>query len=69
VLTIGGVAARVGWSSQRLRELEAAGVIPTVERTEPGNYRLYTEAQIEQIIAVKRERMARHNTTDGCDDG
>jgi len=69
VLTIGGVAARVGWSTQRLRELEAAGVIPTAERTEPGGYRVYTEAQVEQIIAVKRDRVTRHKITDGHDDG
>jgi DNA-binding transcriptional MerR regulator len=59
VLTIGGLAKKVGWSVPHIRELEAAGVLPPAGRTDTGGQRLYSDEQVAHIIEIKEERARR----------
>lgn len=47
------VAARTGLTKRTLRYYEEIGLLPPPSRTE-GGYRLYTEAEIQQLERIKR---------------
>jgi DNA-binding transcriptional MerR regulator len=53
VVHIGEVAARTGLSLRSLRHWEEVGLLRPSGRTE-GGFRLYTEADIEKILVIRR---------------
>lgn len=53
--TIEQVATRTGLTKRTLRYYEEVGLLPPTERTE-GNYRQYSEADIQRIEHIKRLR-------------
>jgi DNA-binding transcriptional MerR regulator len=55
VYTIEQVATRTGLTKRTLRYYEEVGLLPPTERTE-GNYRQYSEADIQRIEHIKRLR-------------
>ncbi len=55
-ISIGRVAALVGLSPTRLRELEAAGVLPKAARLEGMDRRLYSLEDLEAIRAALADR-------------
>ncbi len=54
-LTIGQVAAASGVSAKMIRHYEALRMIPKPRRT-AGNYRLYSEADVQTLRLVRRAR-------------
>ncbi len=61
-LSIGAVGRLVGLSPSRLRELEAAGVIPKAARLEGMDRRLYSPSDVTTIRTVLAEREAARQT-------
>ena len=55
VYTIEQVATRTGLTKRTLRYYEEVGLLPPTERTE-GNYRQYSEADIQRIEHIKKLR-------------
>jgi MerR family copper efflux transcriptional regulator len=53
VMQIGEVAARTGLSLRSLRHWEEVGLLRPSGRTE-GGFRLYTEADLEKILVIRR---------------
>jgi DNA-binding transcriptional MerR regulator len=53
--TIGQVATRTGFTKRTLRYYEEVGLLPPTGRTE-GNYRRYSEADIERLERIKNLR-------------
>jgi MerR family copper efflux transcriptional regulator len=53
-LTVGGAAARTGWSARMLRYLEAAGLV-VPERTHAG-YRVYGMRELNQLRSLRELR-------------
>src|SRR5712691_12503272 len=53
--TIEQVATRTGLTKRTLRYYEEVGLLPPTERTE-GNYRLYSEADIQRLERIKKLR-------------
>lgn len=54
-LTIGQAAAASGVSAKMIRHYEALGMIPKPRRT-AGNYRYYSEADVQTLRLVRRAR-------------
>lgn len=54
-LTIGQAARAAGVSRKAMRVYEAKGLLPPAERTNAG-YRLYTDADVELLIFIRRAR-------------
>ena len=54
---IGEVAARVGLSPARLRQLEQSGVLPVPRRIAGGGRRLYSEAEIAALRVCLAARL------------
>ncbi len=55
---VGGIANALGVSSQTVRNLERAGVIPPAGRTEPGSRRIWPAGDLVEIRARVNERRA-----------
>src|SRR5579875_339046 len=55
LFTIEQVATRTGLTKRTLRYYEELGLLPPTERTE-GNYRLYSEADVQRIERIKKMR-------------
>jgi DNA-binding transcriptional MerR regulator len=53
-LTVGGAAARTGWSARMLRYLERAGLV--VPRRSAGGFRLYGLRELNQLNALRELR-------------
>ena len=53
VMHIGEVAARTGLSLRSLRHWEEVGLLQPSGRTD-GGFRLYTEADVEKILVIRR---------------
>ncbi|MDP1930646.1 MAG: Cu(I)-responsive transcriptional regulator [Gammaproteobacteria bacterium] len=53
--SIGEASQRSGISSKMIRHYEATGLLPEVHRT-AANYRLYSDADINQLRFIKRAR-------------
>lgn len=53
MLQIGEVADRVGLSLRSVRFYEESGLLEPEARTE-GGFRLYTEAQVDRLLLIKR---------------
>ncbi|WP_343602946.1 MerR family transcriptional regulator [Mycobacterium sp.] len=54
-LTIGQAARAAGVSRKAMRVYEAKGLLPPAERTGAG-YRLYTDADVDLLIFIRRAR-------------
>ncbi|MDP9394793.1 MAG: MerR family transcriptional regulator [Actinomycetota bacterium] len=52
-MQIGEVAERTSLSLRTIRYYEEVGLVPPSART-PGGFRLYTEADVERLMVVKR---------------
>ena len=53
-LTVGGAAARTGWSARMLRYLERTGLV--VPRRSAGGFRLYGLRELNQLNALRELR-------------
>jgi DNA-binding transcriptional MerR regulator len=53
-LTVGEAAARTGWSARMLRYLESVGLV--VPQRTPSGYRLYGDAELDQLRDLRRLR-------------
>jgi DNA-binding transcriptional MerR regulator len=58
LIGIGGLAERVNLSPARIRQLERLGVIPTAQRIDPGDRRLWLAEDVPAIEERLRERRA-----------
>ncbi len=59
-LTIGRVEELVGVTQKTLRQWERAGLIPAAARLEGHDRRIYSDADVEAIRRVVRERQRQH---------
>jgi DNA-binding transcriptional MerR regulator len=58
LIGIGGLAGRVNLSPTRIRQLERTGVIPTAQRLDPGDRRVWPAEDVDAIRDRLKERRA-----------
>jgi DNA-binding transcriptional MerR regulator len=60
---LGQVCARTGLTPKQIRSYEKIRLLDDVQRT-PGNQRLYTDAHVKRLLAIRRMRDAHLSFTD-----